>query len=159
MRHCQHCIVPILLACSLHALAPRAAYCQTSEPVADSPKVWTSVTTGKDYKLRIDGDHVNIDGILPTFLQQQGATFRCDLVRQDDAWDGVCVAYMPYRWSDNSQKKPIKWCSIETKERITLWSKRRIEGEYETLDATESDTANCVIKKGQMMHFAWIPKK
>lgn len=162
MNRYLNCLPPILLACSLHLLAPPCAHCQRSEPVADPQEVWTSVTTGKEYKLRIDGDHVNIEGILPPALQQfvqQGAFFRCDLVRRENVWDGTCTSYMPYGSSDESQKGRIKWCRIETKERITLLSKTRIEGEYETLDLKESDTANCAIKKGQMRHFAWIPKK
>lgn len=80
-------------------------------------------------------------------------------IRQEAVWLGTCIANLPFRLSDTSNENQVKWCRIETKEQISLLSRTRIEGEFETLDTAESNGATCTIKKGPMKHFAWIPKK
>jgi S1-C subfamily serine protease len=49
--------------------------------VASEDRVWTSMTTGHDYKIRMDGDHVYTQRInFPVSLQSTAAFVRADLI-------------------------------------------------------------------------------
>src|SRR5262249_37851573 len=152
----------IVILSFFQPLSPANSTCQESQAATYSPVVWTSLTTGKEYKIRMDSDHLYIDGILPAWLRQaekDGAFFRCNLARGESKWTGTCTSYMPYHWTDKSGNTQANWCRIETMENVTLVTKIRIEGEYETLDQKGFDASKCLVKKGEMAHFAWIPKK
>jgi hypothetical protein len=127
--------------------------------VSDGSVIWTSLTTGRDFKIRIDGDHLYVERIRPPAFQQfvqQGAFSRCDLARQGAKWAGTCSSYMPYEWVSQWSGTHVNWCRSQGKEEIILLTPTRIEGETET--SKEFDAAKCIVKKSEMRHFAWIPK-
>jgi hypothetical protein len=125
------------------------------------PKVWTSLTTGHDYKIRIDGDHIYIEWIFPLAFQKfadQGAFSRCDVARQGGKWVGSCTSYLPFQWFNRWSGTHVNWCRHQGSDQITLVSTGRIEGDAENYDQKDFDASKCSVKRTEIRHYVWIPK-
>ena len=119
---------------------------------ATEDKVWTSMTTGHDYKLRIDGDYIYAQLTnLPPALQSTAAFSRAQLRKAGDKWSGTSVSYMPYR-----SGRTTKWCRIETPVEIEKVSESRIEGKASWWKSTNLKT--CQPEHSEIRDFVWIPK-
>ena len=111
-------------------------------------RLWTSMTTGRDYKVRIDGEYIYCQWInLPAALQSMAAFIRAELRKSGDKWVGKNLFYFPV-----SQK----WCHIETDMEIDKVSDSRIEGKsviWQSINAR-----NCSIVRPELKPFVFIPK-
>lgn len=127
--------------------------------VSDGSTIWTSLTSGNDFKIRSDGNRLYTERIFPPAFQQfvqQGAFRRCDLAHEGTKWDGTCSSYLPYQWFSQWSGNHVNWCRVQLKEEISVLTPNRIEGETGVI--TEFDPAKCHVKKIEMKHFVWIPK-
>jgi hypothetical protein len=115
-------------------------------------RVWTSMTNGHDYKVRIDGDYVYVQWInLPPALQSTVAFTRGELRKTGDRWVGKSISNVPY-----STKNGSKWCRIETDLEIDKLSDSRIEG-VATAWAS-MNVGKCQPEHPEKKAFIWIPK-
>ena len=126
------------------------------------PEMWTSLTSGHDFRIRLDRIHMYIERIFPPAFQQfvqEGAFFRCDLAQQGTKWVGTCSSYLPYQWVNKwTAITMTSWCRLPNKEEITIFTPTRIEGESEDFDPKDFDAAKCNVKKTEIKAFTWIPK-
>ena len=115
-------------------------------------RVWTSMTTGMDYKVRIQGDYVYAQWInLPSALQSTAAFNRWELRKSGDKWIGKSIGNFPYKtWNG------VKWCRIETDIEIDKLSDSRIEGVGMAWKSV--NLGKCQIEKPEKKPFVWIPK-
>lgn len=115
------------------------------------PVVWTSMTSGRDYSVKIDGDYMYVEWTsIPDAIRQAGGFVRDELKKDGDRWIGKTRAFGPCQaWNK------IKWCSVEAAIEITRITDSRIEGRAETY---EVNCRKCQPEKLKMADFVWIPK-
>ena len=105
--------------------------------------------SGRDWKVRIDGDYIYVMWVnLPPALQSTAAFVRSELKKSGDKWTGTTSGYVP-----NSNGHIEKWCKFESRIEIDKVSENRIEGR-----ALKVNPKNCVAEKQQWDSFIWIPK-
>jgi hypothetical protein len=145
-------IVPLLGNSSVQPLGTASRTVASSSTGSNKEKVWTSLTNGRDYKVRIEGEYIYTEWInLPSALQSTAAFMRCELKKAGDKWAGKSRAYLPY---DN--KSSVKWCRTEIDFEIDKLSDSRIEGQ--ALAPTSFDVKKCQADKSEWKPFTWIPK-
>jgi S1-C subfamily serine protease len=114
--------------------------------------VWTSMHSGKDYKIRMDGDYIYVMWVnLPPALQSTAAFQRAELRKYGDKWTGTTSAYVPI-----SNGHTQKWCRLKSQIEVDKVSDTRIEGR--SLDQKVVNPKNCVPEKQEWADFVWIPK-
>lgn len=90
---------------------------------------WTSMMTGRDYKVKQDGDYIYTEWVnKPT--QLSSAFVRSALKKEADGhWHGKANAFFPCQYKDNwTGQSTVKWCRNEADFEIDLLSDHRIEG-------------------------------
>jgi hypothetical protein len=128
--------------------------------VADDA-LWTSVTSGHDYKIREDGDYLYIEWInIPPQTQTAGGFARSELKKSPDGkWRGKSHTRLPctYKrgWGQYAQNV-TNWCSREDEIEINFLSDRRIEGISVTWEKV--DCKKCEAEGVDHKSFTWIPK-
>src|SRR5207253_803865 len=89
---------------------------------------WTSMTTGRDFKVRFDHDYIYTEWVsLPWQLQSTPAFVRSELKKTGDIWVGKTRVNMPCEvqsWAGQN----VRWYTIETEMQILKVSDSRIEG-------------------------------
>jgi Trypsin-like peptidase domain len=126
-------------------------------PVAGrSERVWTSLVSGRDFKVRIDGDYIYTEWVnLPPVLQSTAAFLRSESKKEGDKWVGKVRSLMPYEiktWAAQT----VKWCSLESEFEIDKISESRIEGR--SLNMPSIDVKKCKVTNSEWQSFTWIPK-
>jgi hypothetical protein len=130
-------------------------------------KIWTSVTSGRDFKLRVDGDHIYTEWInLPLQLQTTTAFMRSELKKVGDKWVGKSRSNMPYEYKSkyfdfwkNGQTVGtvnVNWCQLEFDFEIDTLTDTRIDGRG--MGFTTIDAKKCKPGKMEWKTFTWIPK-
>ena len=115
-------------------------------------RVWTSIRTGHDFKVRIDGEYIYTQAIdLPPALQSTSAFVRTEFKKVGDKWVGKTYAYLPYQ-----EKKSTKWCHTEMDMEIDKMSDSRIEGMAPHWSSFNVE--RCQPENVEMQPFTWIPK-
>jgi hypothetical protein len=145
------------LLSSLHALAPLPGVGQgetvPGSAVPASDRVWTSMTSTNDYKIRFDGDYIYAVRVnLPTSLSGTEAFTRSELKRTGKTWAGKTHFRLPLNYDGK-----VRWCSFDLDTTITSVSESRIEGminKPKKLDARE-----CEASEFSPTSFTWIPKE
>lgn len=126
-----------------------------TEPEAQVPtseRVWTSMMSGNDYKVRIDGDYIYVMRVnLPAALQSTAAFVRSELSKSGDKWTGKSSILGPF-----SDGHSTKWCHLESQIEIDKVIDSRIEGR--ALDTISVDLKSCQQDKTEWRSFVWIPK-
>ena len=114
-------------------------------------KVWASLVSGRDFKVRIDGDSIYTEWVnLPSTLQSTGAFMRAELKKSGDKWIGKSRSSLPFNYYAT-----VTWCRIETDIEIDTISESRIEGrgfDYKV------NVRKCQPEKQHWVPFTWIPK-
>jgi V8-like Glu-specific endopeptidase len=95
--------------------------------------VWTSLTSGRDYSIRQDGDYLYTDWIsIPPEVKTAGGFVRAELKKNSDGkWRGKTHARLPCTYTKGLggyARNVTNWCSREADEEIDLLSEKRIEG-------------------------------
>ena len=115
--------------------------------------IWTSMTTGHDYRVRVQGEYVYTEWVdLPAGLRDTTAFVRSELKKVGDKWVGKARTYLPYPYYGQT-----RWCSLETDIEISSISDTRIEGRSQASVGFNSRT--CRPKKLEWKPFTWIPKE
>jgi hypothetical protein len=124
----------------------------SAAPSLAGERVWTSMSSGRDYKVRIDGDYVYVQWVnLPPELVSTMAFSRTELKKTGDKWVGKNTNYLPV-----STKTGPKWCRIEVDMEIDKLSESRIEGKGTRWLTT--DAKKCQPEHPESIPFTWIPK-
>jgi Trypsin-like peptidase domain len=98
--------------------------------VAREDRIWTSMTSGSDWKVRIEGDFIYAQNVsLPSALQSTTAFVRSEFKKTGNKWVGKNISYLPY-----STLTGQKWCRIETDIELDKVSDSRIEGKGSKVD-------------------------
>jgi hypothetical protein len=160
-------IVPLMANSSVQSFGAIRKSTAISSPGLNKETVWTSVTSGRDYKLRVDGDYVYTEWVnLPTELQATTAFMRSELKKDGDKWVGKMRTYLPYGfkssygdfWTTGQRigTENVNWCSMEAQYEIDKITETRIEGR--SLSPTSFDAKKCKPGKAEWKPFTWIPK-
>jgi hypothetical protein len=159
-------IFPLLSDSNVHPLGTTSA----AQPVVPSAplgeRIWTSMTTGRDYKVRADGDYIYAEWVLPAPLQATAAFMRLELKKNGEKWIGKARSYLPYEYKSSYfdfwrtgqtiGTANVNGCRVEVDVEIDKLSDARVEGKsqgYESFDAKK-----CHPGKLEWKPFAWIPK-
>ena len=160
-------IVPMLANSGVQPLGTNSKTAATSSTGLSKEKVWTSMTSGRDFKLRIDGDYIYTEWInLPPQLQTTAAFMRSELKKDGDKWVGKVRSLLPYAfkssymdfWKTGQQMgtENVNWCTVELEFEIDTLTDTRIEGRG--MGFTSFDAKKCKPGKMEWKTFTWIPK-
>lgn len=124
-------------------------------------RVWTSLTTAKDYSLKQDGDFLYFDWVnIPSEGKEAGAFQRGELKKAAGGkWKGSIHTGFPcpYTKGFGAYARTYKnFCSVDLPIEIDLLSDRRIEGRRSGFD--KFDCGRCKPEKVEERPFTWIPK-
>jgi hypothetical protein len=135
-------------AADAQAAAAQQAASKADSTLAANERVWTSMTSANDFKVRIDGDYIYIQRInLPPDLQSHGAFMRAELKKTGDKWVGKYVFNYPPWGSCNPMQADYE---------IDMLSENRIEGKSLVLKSI--NPKKCWPETTEMKPFTWIPK-
>jgi S1-C subfamily serine protease len=123
--------------------------------------VWTSITSGRDYTLKQDGDYLYVDWVsIPLTTKTAGGFSRTELKKSPDGkWRGKNHARLPctYRKGLGAYAQNVtNWCSLDNDIEIDFMSDKRIEGIAK--GAEKFDCKKCEAQDVQQKPFTWIPK-
>jgi len=118
---------------------------------------WTSMTGGRDFDVRQDGDYVYTECVsLPVEVTSHGGFARSELKKTADGkWRGKLHINMPCTYQKYGQNV-TKWCPREDDYEIDLLSEKRIEGVG--LKWKKFDCKKCEPAGTEPYPFVWIPK-
>lgn len=144
------------LIASAHEPAPLNIASSSNATRSTTPaggRIWTSLTTGRDYTVRFDADYVYTDWVnKPSELDRSGGFTRSELKRNGEKWVGKAHSFLPC-----SKYGQTRWCNIETEVEITRISGSRIEGRGQAL--TKFNCRKCRVEGVAWKPFTWIPKE
>jgi hypothetical protein len=125
-------------------------------------KVWTSLTNGRDYNIRQDGDYLYVDELnLPEESKRTGGFVRLELRKASDGkWMGKARLAFPCDYSHGfgaNRETDTHVCRMTRDVEIDSLSKMRIEG-----IVTNGEKFSCGkcedTGKPKQSQFIWIPK-
>lgn len=123
------------------ASASKADSSRTTPPSKEG--VWTSMTSGKEYKVRIDGDYIYLQWInMSEGFRSHGVFEKAELKRTGDKWVGKEMRNWP--------------CRFEVDMEIDEVSETRIEGKNMTWP--DFNPRKCQPKYPELKPFTLIPK-
>ena len=159
-------IPPLLAESTVRPLGSTAKPDSPASPMLVGEKVWTSLTTGRDYKIRTDGDYIYVEWILPAALQSTAAFTRVELKKSGDKWIGKARSLLPYEYKSSyfdfwktgqtMGTANVNWCRLEVDLEIDKLSDARIEGQAQNF--ASFDAKKCKPGKLEWKPFTWIPK-
>jgi hypothetical protein len=159
-------IPPLLANSPVRPLGSTAKPDSSTSPISAGEKVWTSLTVGRDYKMRGDGDYIYAEWILPPALQSTSAFMRLELKKSGDKWIGKARSLLPYEYKSSygdywktGQRvgtANMNWCRVEVDIEINKLTDSRIEGQAHNF--TSFDAKKCQPGKLEWKPFTWIPK-
>jgi hypothetical protein len=120
-----------LLITARQQVKPLTFVASTGDSLGET--MWTSLTSGRDYKIRLDGDYLYMDWVsIPANMKAAGAFDRSELKKSDDGkWRGKKRLHLPCTYTRGIgayAQTYTNWCSHEYDMEIDLLSDRRIEG-------------------------------
>lgn len=116
-------------------------------------QVWTSLSSGRDYKVRSDGEYMYTEWIVPTAYANTPMFMRGELKKNGSGWIGKTHLYEPFKQKYGG----YKWCHLEIPIQFTSVTDRRIEGR--ALRVIKMDAGKCELQKSVEEPFTWIPKE
>lgn len=126
---------------------------------------WKSLASGTTKILRLEGDRLYVETVLPEEASKAGVFFMADLQRKNDGYVGVIrhgfpCEYQANDWSTLSTKNVINRCTNETPMEIQLFSPTRIEGVVDSYpEGTKFSCKKCSYSgRPTKQAFTWIPE-
>jgi hypothetical protein len=156
-------VAPLLASSGVQPLVsvPKPAAPSTGK----KESVWTSITSGRDYRVRVDGNYIYTEWILPSQLQATAAFMR-SVKRDDEKLVGKVRSNLPYtfkssyadfwRTSQQMGTHNVNWCVMELQFEIDKISDSRIEGR--AIHSKSFDAKKCKPGPMALQTFVWIPK-
>jgi len=123
--------------------------------------VWTSLTSGRDYTIRTDGDYLYMDWVsIAPEIRTAGGFTRSELKKGPDGkWHGKSHARLPCTYTKGLgayARNFTNWCSRDDDVEIDLLSEKRIEGI--SVGWQKFDCRKCEAKSIEQKSFTLIPK-
>ncbi len=133
---------------------PLQAVANSGEVSSAEDVVWTSLMTGRDFKVRQDGDYIYVDRIsVPPAAQAAGLFARSELKKcPDGKWRGKTHEHERCTYSRGGTNV----CNFDTDIEIDFMSDRRIEGTRTVW--MKFDCRKCEASLVESKPFTWIPK-
>lgn len=122
------------------------------------PDLWRSLTTGKEYFVRMDKSHFYAQWVnLPPVSEQHGAYIHTACELKGSKWDGTSDIYMPCVVGNGKDEKVANNCHLNLKIEIDSVSNNRIIGRAQTLK--KFDCGACRVVEAGWANFEWVPAK
>ncbi len=122
------------------------------------PDVWRSLTTGKEYFVRMDKSHFYAQWVnLPPVPREHGAYIHTACVPMGSKWVGTSDIYMPCAVGEGKNEKVTNTCHLNLKIEIDSISNDRITGRAQTLK--KFDCGACKVVETGWADFEWVPAK
>jgi hypothetical protein len=123
--------------------------------------IWTSITSGRDYGIRQDGEYLYIDWVsIPPATKTAGGFSRSELKKTSDGkWRGKVHQRLPCTYTRGHgafAQNVTNWCSHDLDIEIDLISDKRIEGI--STGSEKFDCKKCEAQQLEQKPFTWIPK-
>lgn len=133
--------------------APKPTGTKSVTKAAALPRIWKSATTGKEYRVKIDGDRFTAEwSNLPPQAAKQGAYIRSDCRRSGTRWIGTSRILLPCGLPDGK----TKMCPMMLRFEVDHVSPERITGGGEIL--RDFDCGSCQVRRTGWGPFTWTPK-
>lgn len=154
------CVVtfPQLSAKRLEAQQAKASAPKALKKEAPAPaRVWRSLTTGKEYRVRVEGQSLYAEWVnIPPALAERGAYIRSECRRVGTKWIGTSRSYLPCTLTEGGKEQIRNWCRLLTRIEIDAATETTITGRAEGL--RRFDCKTCKILETVWKDFRWIPK-
>jgi len=133
--------------------APNLGGTKSAAKAGAFPQIWKSATTGKEYRVKIDGDRLTAEWLnIPPQAAKQGAYIRSDCRRSGTRWIGESRILLPCPLPDGK----TKMCPMILRFEVDAISSDRITGGGEIL--RDFDCGSCEVRKTGWGPFTWAPK-
>ncbi len=150
----------LLIAAGTAARAQEAKGAAThkgSSAAASAAKVWTSETTGKDYRVRIEKDHFYAEWVnLPAESVRQGMYIRSECRRVGSKCTGTSHVLLACAVGEGAKQQVVNKCRLVIRFEIESITPARITGRSETLRKWDCQT--CKVSETGWGGFVWVPK-
>ena len=155
----------IILACAVLATtslllssesqnAPKPGGAKTAAKAGALPQIWKSALTGKEYRVKIEGDRFTAAwSNIPPEAAKQGAYIRSECRHSGTRWIGTSRILLPCPLPDGK----TKMCPMVLRFEVDFISSDRITGGGEIL--RDFDCAACEVRKTGWGPFSWAPKR
>ncbi len=133
---------------------------ESPAPTAQADKVWTSLVSGKDFKLRFDGDYIYTEWVnLPPELRGTVAFVRSEFRKTGQIWAGTARSYLPCQYRNSwTWEWEVKWVTLEVPIEIKSLSTARIEGRSQAYPGGVDCKKGTPKGSPEWKSFTWIPK-
>jgi hypothetical protein len=149
-------INPLLTKSALQPLGSISKADAWTSSTVTGESIWTSMTSGRDYKIRIDGGYIYGEWVnLPSALSSTAAFQRVELKKSGDKWVGKSISYTLFQYKEFSVSKTV-WCRVEVDSEVDKLSASRIEGQSQV--PTSFNAKKCQPEKLEWKSFTLIPK-
>jgi hypothetical protein len=133
--------------------APKPAGTKSATKAGAFPQIWKSASTGKEYRVKIDGNHFTAEwSNIPTQAAKQGAYIRTECRRSGTRWIGISRIFLGCHLPDGK----TKMCPMILRFEVDFISSDRITGGGEIL--RDFDCGSCAVRKTGWGPFSWTPK-
>ncbi len=126
---------------------------------AASSRIWKSNTTGKEYRVRTNGDRFYAEWVnLPREHATHKAYIRSEALFTGSKWVGISRSFLPCATGEESKSKGgiTRWCHLVTRIEIDAITADRITGRGDTLKSFDCHT--CKVLETGWKEFVWVPK-
>lgn len=132
-----------------------------------TPSRWKSLASGTTKIIRVDGEHIYVETVLPDQQRQAGSFTLSDLTKTGDRFKGVtkssvvCQYSKTDIWWGRPTTQELNTCQDEVPMEITLMTPTRIEGwTMGPIDGARFDCKKCQwsTKAQTKKPFVWIPE-
>jgi hypothetical protein len=129
-----------------------------ADQLGQLPDVWRSLTTGKEYFVRMDKSHFYAQWVnLPPASAQRGAYIHTSCELKGSKWAGTSDIYMPCVVGEGKAEKVANTCHLTLKIEIDSISNDRITGRGQSL--RKFDCGSCKVVDTGWANFEWVPAK
>jgi len=133
--------------------APNTPGTKSAAKAGVLPQVWKSVSTGKEYRVKVEGDRFTADwSNIPPQAAKQGAYIRSECHRSGTRWIGTSRILLACPLPDGK----LKMCPMILRFEVDFISPDRITGGGEIL--RDFDCGSCAVRKTGWGPFSWTPK-
>jgi hypothetical protein len=120
-------------------------------------RVWRSLTTGKEYSVRVTGQTFYAEWVnIPPALVQGGAYIRSECRRAGTRWVGTSRSHLPCDTMEGTRHVQ-NWCNLVTGIEIDSMTTDRITGRAEAL--RRFDCEHCRILEKVWAKFEWASRE
>ncbi len=125
-------------------------------PPAEGGEIWHSMTTHKDYRVKIDGNKLYAEWVdLSPIAAENRAYIRTECVRKGSKWVGTSELFLPCTIGSGAQEHIANTCHLKMKVEIDSVSKTMIKGRGQTLPKFACES--CKVLETGWASFEWVP--